>query len=76
MSCHVVLLLVIHFASFVLRAQVLRKMKESAEAYLGEPVRHAVVTVPAYFNDAQRQVVYYTALHSTLFYYFRIALTW
>lgn len=37
-------------------AQVLRKMKESAEAYLGEEVRHAVVTVPAYFNDAQRQV--------------------
>ena len=31
-------------------------MKEAAEAYLGEEVRHAVVTVPAYFNDAQRQV--------------------
>jgi len=36
-------------------AMVLRKMKETAEAYLGESVRHAVVTVPAYFNDAQRQ---------------------
>jgi molecular chaperone DnaK (HSP70) len=34
---------------------VLRKMKEIAEAYLGQPVKHAVVTVPAYFNDAQRQ---------------------
>jgi molecular chaperone DnaK (HSP70) len=34
---------------------VLRKMKETAEAYLGQPVKHAVVTVPAYFNDAQRQ---------------------
>ena len=30
-------------------------MKETAEAYLGKPVTHAVVTVPAYFNDAQRQ---------------------
>lgn len=37
--------------------QVLRKMKEAAEAYLGEEVHHAVVTVPAYFNDAQRQVM-------------------
>ena len=34
---------------------VLTKMKETAEAYLGTPVTHAVVTVPAYFNDAQRQ---------------------
>ncbi|GLI59782.1 hypothetical protein VaNZ11_001745, partial [Volvox africanus] len=36
-------------------AMILQKMKETAEAYLGQPVRHAVVTVPAYFNDAQRQ---------------------
>ncbi|KIM81916.1 hypothetical protein PILCRDRAFT_820786 [Piloderma croceum F 1598] len=36
-------------------AMVLVKMKETAEAYLGEKVTHAVVTVPAYFNDAQRQ---------------------
>ena len=36
-------------------AMVLTKMKETAEAYLGQPVRNAVVTVPAYFNDAQRQ---------------------
>ena len=35
--------------------QILRKMKEVAEAFLGQPVNHAVVTVPAYFNDAQRQ---------------------
>ncbi|KAL0076123.1 heat shock 70 kDa protein [Phycomyces blakesleeanus] len=34
---------------------ILTKMKETAEAYLGKPVTHAVVTVPAYFNDAQRQ---------------------
>jgi len=34
---------------------ILRKMKETAEAYLGVEVKHAVVTVPAYFNDAQRQ---------------------
>src|SRR4030095_2550500 len=32
-----------------------QKMKETAEAYLGEPVTQAVITVPAYFNDAQRQ---------------------
>lgn len=36
-------------------AMVLTKMKETAEAYLGHTVTHAVVTVPAYFNDAQRQ---------------------
>ncbi|CAN1157285.1 Heat shock 70 kDa protein BIP2 [Linum perenne] len=36
-------------------AMVLGKMKETAEAYLGKPVARAVVTVPAYFNDAQRQ---------------------
>jgi molecular chaperone DnaK len=36
-------------------AAVLAKMRESAEAFLGEPVTRAIVTVPAYFNDAQRQ---------------------
>jgi len=36
-------------------AMILRKLKESAEAYLGHKVRKAVITVPAYFNDAQRQ---------------------
>jgi molecular chaperone DnaK len=36
-------------------AEVLRKMKKTAEDYLGEPVTDAVITVPAYFNDSQRQ---------------------
>merc|ERR1712227_1076297 len=36
-------------------SMVLTKMKETAENYLGKEVKHAVVTVPAYFNDAQRQ---------------------
>ena len=36
-------------------AMVLQKMKQTAEDYLGEPVTQAVITVPAYFNDAQRQ---------------------
>merc|ERR1712223_818321 len=36
-------------------AMILTKMKETAEAHLGQPVRDAVVTVPAYFNDSQRQ---------------------
>lgn len=34
---------------------VLTKMKETAEAFLGEAVKNAVITVPAYFNDSQRQ---------------------
>ncbi|KAL1661364.1 heat shock protein 70 family [Schizophyllum commune] len=38
-----------------LSSMVLTKMKETANAYMGKPVKHAVVTVPAYFNDAQRQ---------------------
>jgi molecular chaperone DnaK len=36
-------------------AMILQKLKRDAEAYLGEPVREAVITVPAYFNDSQRQ---------------------
>ena len=36
-------------------AMILRKLKETAETFLGQEVKHAVVTVPAYFNDAQRQ---------------------
>ena len=36
-------------------AMILQKLKTDAESYLGEPVRQAVITVPAYFNDSQRQ---------------------
>jgi molecular chaperone DnaK len=36
-------------------AMILGKLKQDAEAYLGEPVKQAVITVPAYFNDSQRQ---------------------
>src|SRR5690348_16766869 len=36
-------------------AMILQKLKTDAEAYLGEPVKEAVITVPAYFNDSQRQ---------------------
>ena len=43
------------FAAEEISAMVLAKMKTIAEAHLGETVTHAVVTVPAYFNDAQRQ---------------------
>ncbi|MFD2232504.1 molecular chaperone DnaK [Phaeospirillum tilakii] len=43
------------FSPSQISAFILQKMKETAEAYLGETVSQAVITVPAYFNDAQRQ---------------------
>jgi molecular chaperone DnaK len=43
------------FSPSQISAQILTKMKETAESYLGEDVTQAVITVPAYFNDAQRQ---------------------
>jgi heat shock protein 1/8 len=43
------------FSPEEISAMILRKMKEIAESFLGESVENAVVTVPAYFNDAQRQ---------------------
>ena len=43
------------FAPSQISAMVLQKMKETAEDFLGEPVTKAVITVPAYFNDSQRQ---------------------
>lgn len=43
------------FAPEEISAQVLRKLTDDASKYLGEPITQAVITVPAYFNDSQRQ---------------------
>ena len=45
---------------------ILEKMKEIAESYLKEDVTNAVITVPAHFNDSQRQIIKEAALHSGL----------
>ena len=44
-------------------ADVLRKMKKTAEDYLGETITEAVITVPAYFNDSQRQATKLSLIH-------------
>jgi heat shock protein 5 len=54
------------FAPEEVSAMVLLKMKEISQTFLGEDVKHAVITVPAYFNDAQRQVSDFLCLRALL----------
>ena len=54
-------------------AMILQKMKQSAEGYLGQKVEKAVITVPAYFNDAQRQATKDAGKISTLLQIFAVA---
>src|SRR4030095_12135283 len=44
-----------HYSPPEISAMILRKLKEAAAGHLGEPVSQAIITVPAYFNDSQRQ---------------------
>ncbi|WP_051321394.1 molecular chaperone DnaK [Chrysiogenes arsenatis] len=47
----------VSYSSQMIAAMIMRRLKQDAEKYLGETVEHAVITVPAYFSDAQRQAV-------------------